>query len=104
LAAADHAVGAGKDRRVGGRVDDPIGTRQNLDVTGVADVAVPDFDAEPEQIGAIQVRAGPDQVIDAKNLVLGGGAQFPGKRGADETANAGDEKSHGQNSEALRLR
>ena len=91
LAAAGLAVHAGEHAGVGGRLDDPIAAGQRLQVAGIADVAVMELDAVLAQGAAIGLTAGPDEVVQARDLpVRPAFPQAAGERAADKTADASD--------------
>ncbi len=97
LAGAGLAVHASEDTGIGGGVDDPIHGGEGLKVAGGAEISVEDFDAEFFEFGAVGFAAGPDEVVEAAELMTRtGGGERAGERAADEAADAGDENTHGR--------
>ena len=94
LARTGLAVDAREYAGIGRRIQHEVGGGQGVHGGNVAQVRGEHLDAELFQRAAVGLAAGPDEIVEAADLVTGR-MQRAGKGATDETADAGDEDAHG---------
>src|SRR4030081_3851434 len=96
LPAAGLVVHAGENTGIRRRIDDPIGGRQRVDITRAADICVAYIYAWSAQGEPAFFAAWSNEIIKAETLrSIQVFADFPRDGASRESANAGDQYTHG---------